>query len=178
MEFQEFGATFPDLAAKETRTAVLQQGWRSIPIGSYTFLEMYCTDPSCDCRRVMINVINQTAKQEAFLSYGWEHRDFYVKWVGFDDESVDQISGVNLYPMQPQGPYHQDFLAFFQQMLHEDAGYAQRIKQHYQQIKSHQFQTTTEAKAPISIKTGKKIGRNDPCPCNSGKKAKKCCLIK
>jgi hypothetical protein len=24
----------------------------------------------------------------------------------------------------------------------------------------------------------KKIGRNDPCPCNSGKKFKKCCLIK
>ena len=22
------------------------------------------------------------------------------------------------------------------------------------------------------------IGRNDPCPCNSGKKYKKCCLIK
>ena len=25
------------------------------------------------------------------------------------------------------------------------------------------------------IKTGKKIGRNDPCPCGSGKKYKKCC---
>jgi hypothetical protein len=22
------------------------------------------------------------------------------------------------------------------------------------------------------------IGRNDPCPCNSGKKYKKCCLLK
>jgi len=28
----------------------------------------------------------------------------------------------------------------------------------------------------ISFKTGKKIGRNDPCPCGSGKKYKKCCL--
>jgi preprotein translocase subunit SecA len=26
------------------------------------------------------------------------------------------------------------------------------------------------------IKTSKKIGRNDPCPCGSGKKFKKCCL--
>jgi uncharacterized protein YecA (UPF0149 family) len=25
------------------------------------------------------------------------------------------------------------------------------------------------------LKTGKKIGRNDPCPCGSGKKYKKCC---
>ena len=28
----------------------------------------------------------------------------------------------------------------------------------------------------ISFKTGKKVGRNDPCPCGSGKKYKKCCL--
>lgn len=27
----------------------------------------------------------------------------------------------------------------------------------------------------ISIQTGRKIGRNDPCPCGSGKKFKKCC---
>ncbi|MBA7557648.1 hypothetical protein ES705_50412 [subsurface metagenome] len=29
-----------------------------------------------------------------------------------------------------------------------------------------------------SIKTVKKIGRNDPCPCGSGKKYKHCCLKK
>ena len=26
--------------------------------------------------------------------------------------------------------------------------------------------------------TGEKVGRNDPCPCGSGKKYKKCCLLK
>lgn len=30
----------------------------------------------------------------------------------------------------------------------------------------------------IDIKTRKKVGRNDPCPCGSGKKFKKCCLGK
>jgi preprotein translocase subunit SecA len=25
------------------------------------------------------------------------------------------------------------------------------------------------------VRVGKKIGRNDPCPCGSGKKYKKCC---
>ena len=30
----------------------------------------------------------------------------------------------------------------------------------------------------IDMKTRKKIGRNDPCPCGSGKKYKKCCLDK
>jgi uncharacterized protein YecA (UPF0149 family) len=27
----------------------------------------------------------------------------------------------------------------------------------------------------IDLRTGRKIGRNDPCPCGSGKKFKKCC---
>lgn len=28
-----------------------------------------------------------------------------------------------------------------------------------------------------SIRTGPKVGRNDPCPCGSGKKYKKCCAM-
>lgn len=34
----------------------------------------------------------------------------------------------------------------------------------------------TEQQAPT--KPEKKVGRNDPCPCGSGKKYKKCCLIR
>ena len=26
-----------------------------------------------------------------------------------------------------------------------------------------------------TVRKGKKVGRNDPCPCGSGKKYKKCC---
>ena len=29
----------------------------------------------------------------------------------------------------------------------------------------------------IPIRTGVKIGRNEPCPCGSGKKYKKCCAL-
>lgn len=31
------------------------------------------------------------------------------------------------------------------------------------------------AKKPITVKRGEKVGRNDPCPCGSGKKYKNCC---
>ncbi|MBP7091027.1 MAG: SEC-C domain-containing protein [Syntrophorhabdaceae bacterium] len=34
------------------------------------------------------------------------------------------------------------------------------------------FNKTDEA---LSMQKDKKIGRNDPCPCGSGKKYKKCC---
>jgi len=33
-----------------------------------------------------------------------------------------------------------------------------------------------EASAPSPIRAAPKIGRNDPCPCGSGKKFKQCCL--
>ncbi|MBQ7505904.1 MAG: SEC-C domain-containing protein [Lachnospiraceae bacterium] len=35
-----------------------------------------------------------------------------------------------------------------------------------------------EQKASGTIRVGKKIGRNDPCPCGSGKKYKQCCMRK
>ena len=38
-----------------------------------------------------------------------------------------------------------------------------------------QYQTgAAQAEAPKPVKTGAKVGRNDPCPCGSGKKYKKC----
>ena len=33
----------------------------------------------------------------------------------------------------------------------------------------------SEAKRPVRKTEAQKIGRNDPCPCGSGKKYKKCC---
>jgi preprotein translocase subunit SecA len=37
----------------------------------------------------------------------------------------------------------------------------------------------TEGGKGVTVRReGKKVGRNDPCPCGSGKKYKKCCLLK
>ena len=33
----------------------------------------------------------------------------------------------------------------------------------------------TDVKRPVRKTASQKIGRNDPCPCGSGKKYKKCC---
>ncbi len=35
-----------------------------------------------------------------------------------------------------------------------------------------------EQKKSGTVVVGRKIGRNDPCPCGSGKKYKQCCLLK
>jgi preprotein translocase subunit SecA len=50
-------------------------------------------------------------------------------------------------------------------------------KQERQQ-KDLQFQTGAgQAETPKPVRTGAKVGRNDPCPCGSGRKYKKCCGI-
>jgi preprotein translocase subunit SecA len=33
----------------------------------------------------------------------------------------------------------------------------------------------TDKKAPVRKKASDRVGRNDPCPCGSGKKYKQCC---
>ena len=37
------------------------------------------------------------------------------------------------------------------------------------------FELYKEQKASGTVRKEKKVGRNDPCPCGSGKKYKKCC---
>ncbi|MBR5188189.1 MAG: SEC-C domain-containing protein [Clostridia bacterium] len=34
---------------------------------------------------------------------------------------------------------------------------------------------TSEAKKPVVRRASERVGRNDPCPCGSGKKYKQCC---
>jgi preprotein translocase subunit SecA len=66
-----------------------------------------------------------------------------------------------LYLMQPVKP-------------EEEAKQIERRQRRQQQ--ELQYQTgPAQAEAPKPVRTGAKIGRNDPCPCGSGKKYKKCC---
>jgi len=53
---------------------------------------------------------------------------------------------------------------------------ARQIEQRQRrQQQNLQFQTgPAQAEAPKPVRTGAKVGRNDPCPCGSGKKYKKC----
>ncbi len=53
---------------------------------------------------------------------------------------------------------------------------ARQIEQRQRrQQQNLQFQAGSQpAEAPKPVRTGAKVGRNDPCPCGSGKKYKKC----
>ncbi|WP_084031719.1 YecA family protein [Anaerobacillus arseniciselenatis] len=48
-------------------------------------------------------------------------------------------------------------------------------KKHLQPLKETRFSTNAEDNKVIQLSNYKKTGRNEPCPCGSGKKYKKCC---
>ena len=48
-------------------------------------------------------------------------------------------------------------------------------RQHEKELKELQFGAPSEGTASKTVSNGApKVGRNDPCPCGSGKKYKKC----
>jgi len=56
----------------------------------------------------------------------------------------------------------------------EKAGLTEHIKS-LNNLKKNVMKYTYINSDEQSDSTGKKIGRNDPCPCGSGKKYKNCC---
>jgi SEC-C motif-containing protein len=67
-----------------------------------------------------------------------------------------------------------DFTAYFQ-----DAGVerAHDEKSEFQRVEGEWFFCRAVREGPAPIKSAHpKVGRNDPCPCGSGKKYKHCCL--
>lgn len=51
----------------------------------------------------------------------------------------------------------------------------QEEKKHLKPLPAEPFKLSQTDSKIFDIRTGGKIGRNDPCPCGSGKKYKKCC---
>jgi SEC-C motif-containing protein len=69
-----------------------------------------------------------------------------------------------------------DFTAYYRE---GDAEHSFPEKAEFQRIDGAWFYTRPVRQGPAPIKSAQaKVGRNDPCPCGSGKKYKQCCLKK
>jgi SEC-C motif domain protein len=69
-----------------------------------------------------------------------------------------------------------DFSAYY---TDDGVEYVIHEKSEFQRIDSEWFYTRAVRTGPAPIKAAHpKVGRNDPCPCGSGKKYKQCCLAR
>ncbi|MCP3893574.1 MAG: hypothetical protein GY706_02960 [Bacteroides sp.] len=128
----------------------------------YLLDEQYCVKPACNCSEVAVSLLDSSGNQEGaylhdvpmiFLDYKTE------KWSiersgGEDAKLVSQVAkklNTGEYPLIFESHHA-------------------RLKSLYRLYKKRHNISTTPVRA------NRKVGRNDPCPCGSGKKYKRCCL--
>lgn len=174
MPFTLFCDRFRELAERETRTITQFDGSGSgHPASQYAFVEMFCDEPGCDCRRVLLRVTDTSDGHcEAMINYGWEDESFYARWLREDvPEIVAELKGPALHVGPVQGRHADAILEDAQKFLFSDAAYVARIKRHYAMFRA----TVEQEGKPVPARARGKGGRNEPCPCGSGRKHKKCC---
>ena len=127
-------------------------------------------------RRILLDVVDAQWKdhllsldhlKEGIGLRGYAQKDPLVEFKReaftlFDDlmDRIDKESVRFLFLMQPARP-------------EEEAKQIERRQRQQQQ--NLQFQAgPAQAEPPKPVRAGAKVGRNDPCPCGSGKKYKKC----
>jgi hypothetical protein len=94
-----FHSVLPEVAQREVRCVLLGSSpdatlEAASPAEEYAYLEFYCDDLDCDCRRVFLQVISkgQPGKVFASIGYGWEREAFYRKRMPWDPDAVKGIA--------------------------------------------------------------------------------------
>jgi hypothetical protein len=142
-----FCAHFPDLGPAETRTITLPDAPEKpggIPAGEYGFFESYCTDPNCDCRRVLLHVVRKDEGVIAVVSFG------------FDPDGA--MPGPFLDPLHPQPKYAADLLDLVRDLLLSDPAYVARLERHYHMMKQKTAKSAPWWKKPKKAKKPRRWG--------------------
>ncbi|HVJ90548.1 MAG TPA: SEC-C metal-binding domain-containing protein [Labilithrix sp.] len=179
-----FDTIFPDIAKNEARV-IRALDHDELPRGTYVFRELYCNEPNCDCRRALVQVYWAEGKRvAATVNYAFEPPK-----APFADEPQ-----IFLDPMNPQSDSSSVLFDMFKEMIAADRAYHDRLVRHYEMWKrvvddpTHpdharvrsaehddpSFRAAFPRQEPVQ-REGPKIGPNEPCPCGSGKKYKRCC---
>lgn len=121
MPMQPYSVLFPD-AADPVIALTLDRKTGKIPKGTYGFIEFYCTDKGCDCRRTTIFVLNEKMKEKAVIS------------MGFD---LDQpLAGPFLDEFHPQSACAEELLALFVNAINRQPEFLESFYRHYREVRS------------------------------------------
>jgi hypothetical protein len=118
MEF--FHYHFPEVARKETRSIILEgekETADALPSGFLALVESYCTDPACDCRRVMFHVLHPDLGPVAVIGFGFDASAPYAEPM--------------LDPLNPQSQYADQVLALVRDIALSEPAYVARLQRHY-----------------------------------------------
>ena len=153
----------PQLADTETRSMVVPYGNAGLPADTYVFDECYCTDPACDCRRVLVSVFSKEERtQLATINYAFDS-------AGLDEDDPERLF---LDPLNPQTRLGFMLLVLFEQML-EDDEYRLRLGRHYEHVKALQHDSPIRRirapKATVAPRLARAQAPGPNPPLSSGK---------
>jgi hypothetical protein len=108
---------------------------RDLPDGEYVFLDHYCNDPQCDCRKTIIQV-EHNGELVSVINFGWETPEYYTNWMGADpdDEMARQMAGASIDMTSPDIVSPQGMLKLFNALLNER--WMSNFKSHYAAVKA------------------------------------------
>lgn len=101
-----------------------------LPDGEYTFVDLYCTDKGCDCRKTIIQIFHEN-RHVSTVDYGWEDPQYYFKWLkaSKDDEMAQDMSGLSIDFMSPDLVSTEGILALVEHLMDESLLYEHMQKQ-------------------------------------------------
>jgi len=114
---------------------------------------------------------NMDSLREGIGLRGWGGRDPLVEY---------KIEGYTMFQEMMRGVREEIIRMIFKVQLApklEDGNWAEEVEL-LPKKKVVSYGAVPKASAAPVVRRALKVGRNDPCPCGSGKKYKKCCLVK
>ncbi len=134
---------------------------------SFAVVDSYCLKPDCRCEELLLDFFRFGEEVEpgrCTFSVPFEGRPSLEDKVAMTDDQADAV--------------YEEWSAVRPDWFDE-----KEIRQRYATIKevgtrslSSQPSPPAEEMPPLPSENSLRVGRNDPCPCGSGRKYKKCCL--
>ena len=106
-----------------------------LPDGEYTFIDMYCSDPRCDCRKTMIQIMHG-GRLVSIINFGWESPAFYENWMGKSAKghAMPEMHDASIDITSPNIVSQHGVLALFNALL--DDMWVAKFKRHYAKVKA------------------------------------------
>lgn len=115
---------------------IVYPGAHVIPPGEYSFVEFFCDNPNCDCRRVLLQVVSRAdpGLELLAINYGWESPEYYRRCMRWNAKAARELVKGSLDSLSPRPPYAAVMLKLFREAVADDI-YKARLKRHYELFK-------------------------------------------